>query len=145
MRIGEVAAQAGVNVQTIRFYERRGLLRQPQRLRSGYRDYPAETVQFVRFIKQFQEHGFTLSEIEHLLNLLNAQLLRLPELRQQLESKLHSLEHKIQALQTVRDKLKTLHARLEPPGLRNAGYATTFHWSELFPVELERTQLPAGS
>jgi DNA-binding transcriptional MerR regulator len=120
MRIGEVAAQAGVNVQTIRFYERRGLLRQPQRLASGYRDYPAETVQTVRFIKQFQEHGFTLSEIERLQQLVHERRIKLPELRQQLESKLHNLDSKIQSLQSVRAKLTALYARLEtqPPHLR---------------------------
>ena len=119
MRIGEVAAQAGVNVQTIRFYERRGLLRQPQRLASGYRDYPRETVQAVRFIKCFQEHGFTLSEIEQLQQLLYERRIKLPELQRQLESKLHSLEAKIQTLQNVREKLKALHQRLEahPPQL----------------------------
>lgn len=132
MRIGEVAAQAGVNAQTIRFYERRGLLRQPQRLASGYRDYPAETVQIVRFIKHFQEHGFTLSEIERLQQLLHEHRIKLPEFRRQLESKLHSLDTKIQSLQSVREKLKTLHARLEThPALLNLhdllpGERTTF-------------------
>jgi DNA-binding transcriptional MerR regulator len=112
MRIGKVAAQAGVNVQTVRFYERRGLLRQPRRLPSGYRDYPAETVQMVRFIKHFQEHGFTLSEIARLQPLLHEQQLKLPELRRHLETKLHNLETQIESLQTIREKLKTLHARL---------------------------------
>jgi MerR family transcriptional regulator, mercuric resistance operon regulatory protein len=57
MRIGEVAAQAGVNVQTIRFYERRGLLKKPRRLPSGYRDYPAEVVKLIRFIKRTQKQA----------------------------------------------------------------------------------------
>ncbi len=72
MRIGEVAAEAGVNVQTIRFYERRGLLKEPRRLSSGYRDYPAEVVKVVRFIKWTQNQGFTLQEIERLLRWLAA-------------------------------------------------------------------------
>jgi DNA-binding transcriptional MerR regulator len=132
MRIGEVAAQAGVNVQTIRFYERRGLLRQPQRLASGYRDYPAETVQIVRFIKHFQEHGFTLSEIEHLQQLWQERRIKLPELQRQLESKLHSLDTQIRTLQTVREKLKTLHQRLEtqPPQL---------NLQDWLPLELTRS------
>jgi DNA-binding transcriptional MerR regulator len=70
MLIGEVAAQAGVNVQTIRFDERRGLLKKPRRLPSGYRDYPAEVVKVVRFIKRTQKQGFTLEEIERLLRRL---------------------------------------------------------------------------
>jgi DNA-binding transcriptional MerR regulator len=112
MRIGEVAAQAGVHVQTIRFYERRGLLRQPQRLRSGYRDYPPEDVQIVRLIKQLQEHGFTLKEIETLLRLQSARAVQVPELRAHLQAKIDSLEVKIQALQAMRDKLKALTGQL---------------------------------
>jgi DNA-binding transcriptional MerR regulator len=112
MRIGEVAAQAGVHVQTIRFYERRGLLPQPQRLRSGYRDYPPEAVQFVRLIKQLQEHGFTLQEIAPLLRLQAARATQVQELRAHLQAKLDSLEIKIQALQETRDKLKTLTEQL---------------------------------
>lgn len=115
MRIGEVAAHAGVNVQTIRFYERRGLLRQPQRLRSGYRDYPAETLATVRFIKHFQEHGFTLSEIERLLQLLEADQLRQSELRTQLETKLNHVAAQIETLQRQREKLQALYARLAGP------------------------------
>ena len=112
MRIGEVAMQAGVTVQTIRFYERRGLLRQPQRLRSGYRDYPAQEVQTVRLIKQFQEHGFTLGEIEVLMRLLTEPAAHLVELRAQVEAKLNHLTEKMQALESMRHKLHELHVRL---------------------------------
>ena len=69
MQIGEVAAQAGVKTQTIRFYERRGLLKEPMRIASGYRAYPASVVRVVRFIKQSQELGYTLAEIKQLLAL----------------------------------------------------------------------------
>ncbi len=69
MQIGEVAAQAGVKAQTIRFYEQRGLLKTPARTASGYRAYPPSVVQIVRFIKQSQELGYTLAEIKQLLAL----------------------------------------------------------------------------
>lgn len=121
MRIGEVAAQAGVHVQTIRFYERRGLLRQPQRLRSGYRDYPSETVQVVRLIKQLQEHGFTLKEVETLLRLQSARATQVPELHAHLQAKIDSLEVKIQALQAMRDKLKVLTGQLAHDNGRGVG------------------------
>ena len=111
MRIGEVAAQTGVHVQTIRFYERRGLLHKPRRLPSGYRDYPAETVRVVRWIKQFQEHGFTLKEIGGLLRSLTAQAEA--ELCAQVETKLQHVEAELLALQTTRDKLRALRRRLE--------------------------------
>ncbi|MEO7474382.1 MAG: MerR family transcriptional regulator, partial [Gemmatimonadales bacterium] len=67
VRISDIAKQAGVNVQTLRFYERRGLLPQPVRLASGYRNYDRAAVRRVRFIKRAQELGFTLAEINELL------------------------------------------------------------------------------
>jgi Hg(II)-responsive transcriptional regulator len=69
MRIGQIAAGAVVNVQTLRYYERRGLLPSPPRGRSGYRDYEPDAVQRVRFIKHAQALGFTLQEIRELLAL----------------------------------------------------------------------------
>ena len=69
MRIGEVAQRAGVNVQTLRYYERRGLLTPPPRTPGGYRIYPTETVKLVRFIKHIQELGFSLRDAEDLLSL----------------------------------------------------------------------------
>lgn len=58
-----MATEAGVNVQTLRYYERRGLLAAPARLPSGYRGYRPETVRIVRFVKQAQQLGFSLEEI----------------------------------------------------------------------------------
>jgi Hg(II)-responsive transcriptional regulator len=69
MRIGEVAAEARVGVQTLRYYERRGLLPRPRRQSSGQRTYEAGAVQRVRFIKRAQDLGFTLDEIDALLGL----------------------------------------------------------------------------
>lgn len=67
MRIGQLAAQADVNVQTLRYYERRGLLEMPDRSASGYREYATETVRRIRFIRRAQHLGFTLEEIRDLL------------------------------------------------------------------------------
>ncbi|MFI1920295.1 MerR family transcriptional regulator [Nocardia sp. NPDC020380] len=69
MRTGELAARAGVNAQTLRYYERRGLPARPPRSPAGYRSYPVEAVEVVRFVKRAQELGFTLEEIEELLEL----------------------------------------------------------------------------
>jgi len=63
VRVGEVAERAGVNVETLRYYERRGLLPAPERTPSGHRRYDEETVRFVREIKDAQAVGFTLTEI----------------------------------------------------------------------------------
>ena len=69
MRIGELAEQAKVSVQTLRYYERRGLLPPPERQRSGFRSYDADSVRRVRFIRRAHDLGFTLEEIKDLLGL----------------------------------------------------------------------------
>jgi DNA-binding transcriptional MerR regulator len=68
LKIGEVARRGGVNLETIRYYERERLLLKPPRLSSGYRMFPADAVHRVRFIKRAQELGFSLSEIRELLS-----------------------------------------------------------------------------
>ena len=69
MKIGEFAHDAGVNVQTVRYYERRGLLPEPDRRPSGYREYGPDALDRLHFIKRAQELGFTLTEIRELLAL----------------------------------------------------------------------------
>ena len=69
MRIGELAQKAGVNVQTVRFYERRRLLREPMRTASGYRSYERADLEDLVFIKWCQPLGFTLKEVRQLLQL----------------------------------------------------------------------------
>ena len=66
MQIGRLAAQAGVNVQTLRYYERRGLLPRPPRTETNYRAYPEDAVVRVRFVKRAQELGFSLLEIKEI-------------------------------------------------------------------------------
>lgn len=69
MRIGELSAKAGVNVQTIRFYERENLLRKPVRTPSGYRIFAEADLERVKFIKQSQQLGFTLKEVKELMEI----------------------------------------------------------------------------
>ena len=69
LTIGEVAEEANVNIETLRYYERRGIVPKPPRSVSNYRLYPEETVKRVLFIKSAQELGFTLKEIKQLLSL----------------------------------------------------------------------------
>jgi MerR family mercuric resistance operon transcriptional regulator len=68
MRTGEVAEQAGVNIQTLRYYERRGLLAEPHRSIGGHRLYPSDTVALINVIKAAQRLGFTLDEVAGLLD-----------------------------------------------------------------------------
>lgn len=105
MRIGEVAAAAAVNVQTLRFYEKRGLLEKPSRLGSGYRSYLPETVSIVRFIKQSQEIGYTLEEIKQLLILRKRPSGNADEVRALAQARLRDVEDKILLLQQRREEL----------------------------------------
>ena len=105
MRIGELAAEAGVNVQTIRFYERRGLLREPMRLATGYRVYSSEAVRTIRFIKQSQKLGFTLAEVRDLLRFLESRTGIAAEVRAIAEAKIRDIDEKIECLQGTRDEL----------------------------------------
>ncbi len=107
MKIGEVARSAGVNTQTIRFYERRGLLSRPRRLASGYRDYTGETVQRVLGIKRAQKLGFTLAEIQELMRLEQPGL-HVEHVRAVAGAKIVDIDEKIRALKGIRRSLELL-------------------------------------
>jgi DNA-binding transcriptional MerR regulator len=108
MRIGQLAAQTGVTVQTIRFYERRGLLKKTARLASGYRSYSTDAVRRIRFIKRSQELGYTLNEIAGLLDLSQRRPHNTAKVRAIVETKIGDIEAKIRDLQHMRDELATL-------------------------------------
>lgn len=108
MRIGAVAARAGVNIQTLRYYERRGLLEAPERTAAGYREYPSETVQLIRFVKRAQDLGFTLAEIEELIALRDASGRRRGDVRALAEAKMRDIDQKLAQLQAMRSALYTL-------------------------------------
>lgn len=109
MKIGQVATRAGVNIDTLRYYERRGLLAEPERRPSGYREYPEETVPIIRFIKRAQELGFTLNEIEELISLRDAgDGRRRSEVRALAEAKMRDIDQKLSRLQAIRRALSGL-------------------------------------
>jgi len=107
MRIQRAAEAAGVNAQTLRYYEQRGLIRRVGRRASGYRDYTDEQVRVVRFIKRAQELGFTLQEVADLLKLRAA---RAPKtaVRTLAERHLGDLDARIADLTRMRDALRHL-------------------------------------
>ena len=115
MRIGEVASQAGVNIETLRYYERRGLLPEPDREASGYRRYQDESVRVVRFIKRAQELGFSLADIEELLRLADGGPASCREVRELAAAKIAEVERRIESLEAMRRSLvalvKTCHRR----------------------------------
>ena len=105
MRIGAAAEQAGVNVQTLRYYERRGLLPQPPRRESGYREFPDAAVRAVRFIKRAQDLGFTLDEVEELLTLRNDKRRDRARVRAVAEHRIREIDQKIAELQAIKRAL----------------------------------------
>ena len=105
MTIGKLAKLCGVGVETIRFYERQGLLRQPERKPSGYRIYPEETVRQIHFIRQAKELGFSLKEIGELLDLRLDGERACDEVRSLAEAKIADVEEKIRVLEKMRHTL----------------------------------------
>ncbi len=116
LRVGEIARQAGVNLQTIHYYERRGLLPRPPRTDSNYRAYPADAVLRVRFIKRAQELGFTLKEIKELLSLRAAPRTQCTDVRERAEVKVRDIEAKILTLRAMRKALTKLIAECSRGG-----------------------------
>ena len=105
MRVGEVAERAGVNVETLRYYERRGLLPEPERAPSGHRRYDEETVRFVRAIKDAQAVGFTLAEIEEYVRVAHRSGAPSEALRVRMAAKIDQIDGRIAALRRMRDEL----------------------------------------
>ncbi len=111
MTIGKAARRGGVGIETIRFYERRGLIPQPPRPNGrGFRVYPEETLQRIRFIRQAQEIGFSLREIEELLSLRADPSADCADVRRQAAAKLEEVDRKIAQLEEIRGALHELIA-----------------------------------
>lgn len=112
---GEVAARADVNIDTVRYYEKRGLLPKPSRTPAGYRQYGPEHVAHIRFIKRAQELGFTLEEIRELLGLRVVPGAG-AEIRGKTDEKVREIDAKIRDLERIRAKLLELAAACEHHG-----------------------------
>jgi MerR family mercuric resistance operon transcriptional regulator len=113
MTIGQAASHAGVNVQTIRYYERRGLISEPERTPSGYRRYADDVVRRVGFIKRAQELGFSLNEISDLLKLRVRSATVCAAVEKRARSKIAVVEEKIADLQRMKRVLRQLVAACE--------------------------------
>lgn len=111
--IGQVAKKTDVGLETIRFYEREGLIESPPRRPSGYRAYPPETVARVRFIRTAKELGFSLKEIGELLSLRVDPVGSCEEIRTIAESKITGIDERIRTLQKIRRTLRKLVAACE--------------------------------
>lgn len=115
VRTGEVAERAGVNVQTLRYYERRGLLPEPDRSVSGYRTYTTDAVRTVRFIKRAQQLGFSLDDIDELLHLASGGPDSCESVRSMAGARITDLDRRIAELQAMRSALDTLANTCDKP------------------------------
>ncbi len=108
LKIGELAKEVGVNIETLRYYERRGLLIPTSRMESGYRLYDKEALKRLEFIRYSKELGFTLKETEELLNLRVNPKARSDDIKKKVETKLSEIGNRINGLQTMRKVLNEL-------------------------------------
>jgi MerR family copper efflux transcriptional regulator len=108
MTIGRLAKAAGVNIDTIRYYERHGLLPRAARRESGYREYAADDVARLLFIRRAKELGFSLTDIGELLSLSQDRRSDMRGVKRKAEERLADVEGKIEELKRVRRGLKTL-------------------------------------
>lgn len=116
LSIGQVAQQAGVGVETVRYYERRGLLEEPVRKPSGYRQYDDQAVAALRFIRRAKELGFTLKEIKSLLALRLDSSASRADVRAVAKAKVADIDGRIADLQRMRDALQLLVKRCKGHG-----------------------------
>ena len=113
LTIGQLARAAGVNVETIRYYQRIGLIEEPPRPAQGYRRYPRATVERIHFIKRAQELGFTLNEAAELMRL---DIMDCAPARRLAEAKRREIQQRIDDLSAIRDTLTRLVERCRKPG-----------------------------
>ncbi len=112
-RTGELAKLSGVNKETIRYYERIGILHDPPRNESGYRVYPESTLQRLTFIRKAQELGFTLQEVDQLLGVVDQDDERCQNMADFTAEKIIEIERKISNLVRMKKILEDLNERCE--------------------------------
>ncbi|MGL1936144.1 MAG: MerR family transcriptional regulator [Fibrobacterales bacterium] len=116
MLISETAKLAGVNVETIRYYERQGILETPLKRESGYREYTREAVALIQFVKNAQNLGFSLKEIKGLLNLKVDPSSDCGDVKQRALEKIIEIEEKIQSLEAMKSSLEIITERCSGTG-----------------------------
>jgi len=116
LTIGALAKQSGVNLQTVRFYERRGLLPKPPRSKAGYRLYSTDARRRLRFIKRAQGLGFSLSEVQELLSLQVSRRTTCADIRKRAKAKVAEIAAKIRMLEAMLATLQKLTEACEAGG-----------------------------
>jgi MerR family Zn(II)-responsive transcriptional regulator of zntA len=110
MKIGQLAKTVEIDIQTLRYYESQGLLNEPKRLENGYRDYPHESIERLRFIKRAKLVGFTLKEIKDLLEIqVTKDKHTCQEVKNFTQIKLDEISKKINELKNIQTALEKIH------------------------------------
>ncbi len=116
LTIGKLAKKANVTIDSIRFYERRGLLAEPMRTESNYRRYPLEAAARLRFIKKAQNLGFSLDEIKGLMDLQHDPTASKADVKERTEEKIRTIREKIQDLTRILVALEQLNESCDGHG-----------------------------
>jgi DNA-binding transcriptional MerR regulator len=115
LRIGELQAESGVPIKTIRYYEELGLIRAERRTEGGFRLFSTDMLPRLAFIKRSQRLGFSLHEIGHILAIHDRGELPCGEVRQHLQSKVAEIDRQIEQLRTLQTELRSLLGGQQPP------------------------------
>lgn len=116
LKIGELSKLSGVGIETLRFYEKSGLLDKPKRTDSGYRMYDAKVLERLTFIKQAQVLGFSLDEIKRIIDERLAGQSPCADVRELVRLRLHELDQRMQEMQRYRQELATILAEWDKAG-----------------------------
>ena len=114
---GQIAKKAGVSVETLRFYEKKGLIPEPMRTDAGYRQYPEETIWRIQFIKNVQKLGFTLQEIRELLSITLVTKKQCQQVKGEIDHKLIEVDEKINKLNEIHHALNSLRKKCNEGGI----------------------------
>lgn len=116
LTISGLAREGGVGVETVRYYEKKGLLPKPPRTQSGYRKYPPDAARRIRFIRHAKELGFTLREIGELLSLRVSPDTPCSEIKKRARAKIQDIEGKLDSLSRMKSTLERLEKRCQSTG-----------------------------
>ena len=110
LTIGQVARRSGIGTETVRFYEREGLIEEPPRNGSGYRQYPEQAIARIEFTQRAKELGFSLKEIKELLSLSIAPGTTCKDIKNRAQAKITDIEEKLRTLQCMKKALTKVTA-----------------------------------
>jgi DNA-binding transcriptional MerR regulator len=141
LKIGEVARRAGVGIETLRFYERSGLLNRPARTEGGYRLYDSKALKALEFIKRAQSLGFTLEEIKRIMAESRAGQRPCAEVRETVRRRLAELDEQMAQIRRYRNALATTLKQWDEKGFADGDFCGLIESAEIGAVKPERNNL----